>query len=70
MLLPDHSFLTDAKGKTIGVFLSIKQYQKMLKELEDLDDIRLYDEGKKDKAPSVPIDEAFKIVESMRRKAK
>ena len=38
-------------------------------ELEQLDDIRLYDEAKKSDEPSIPIDEAFKIIE-MNRKAK
>jgi hypothetical protein len=33
-----------------------------------MEDARLYKEGKADKSPSIPIDEAFKIIEANRRK--
>ncbi len=41
----------------------------MLEELEELEDIRLYDEAKKSNEVSIPIDDAFKIIEA-KRKAK
>jgi len=37
-------YITDDKGKKLSVVLPIKEYQKIL---EELDDIRLYDEAKK-----------------------
>lgn len=39
-------FITDDKGKKVSVILSIREYQRMLGELEELDDIRLYDKVK------------------------
>ena len=39
-------FITDHKGKKISVVLSIKDYQKLIEKLEDLEDVRLYDEAK------------------------
>ncbi len=37
--------------------------------LEDLEDVRLYDEGMADDDPGVPIDEAFKIIEAARKES-
>jgi hypothetical protein len=41
-------FVTDDHGKKLAVILPIKDYQKMLEELEDLEDVRLFDEAKKE----------------------
>lgn len=41
-------FVTDDHGKKLAVILPLKDYQKMIEELEDLEDIRLYDEAKKE----------------------
>ncbi|WP_281169877.1 hypothetical protein [Olivibacter sitiensis] len=41
-----------------------------MEELDELEDIKLYDEAKKDNEPSIPIDNAFKMIEAKRRKAK
>lgn len=36
-------YITDEQGKRVSVVLSMKQWQQILEELEELDDIRLYD---------------------------
>jgi len=41
-------FVTDDHGKKLAVILPIKDYQKMVEELEDIEDILLYDQAKKD----------------------
>jgi hypothetical protein len=41
-------FVTDDHGKKLAVILPIEDYEKMVEELEDLEDIRLYDEAKKE----------------------
>lgn len=41
-------YITDKNGKKTAVILKIKEYQKILEELEDIEDITLYDEAKKD----------------------
>jgi len=41
-------FVTDDNGKKLAVILPIKDYQKMVEELEELEDIRLYDQAKKE----------------------
>ena len=40
-------FLTDEKGNRTAVLLPIKKYNKLIEQLEDLEDIKLYDEAKK-----------------------
>lgn len=59
-------FVTDNHGKKLAVILPIKDYEKMVEELEDLEDIRLYDEAKKeDDGKRIPFSEYLK-----KRKAK
>ena len=69
MLTVHAQYITDYTGKKISVVLPINESKTIMDELEDLDDIRLYDEAKKSDEPSIPIDEAFRIIE-MNRKAK
>ncbi len=60
-------FITDDKGKKLAVILPIKDYNEMIEELEELEDIKLYDKAKKDKDEALPIDEAFKLIEKERK---
>jgi hypothetical protein len=62
-------YITDNTGKKISVVLPMKDFKAILEELEELEDIKLYDEAKKSKEPSFPIDDAFKMIEA-KRKAK
>ncbi|HEY0109432.1 MAG TPA: hypothetical protein VGB67_07370, partial [Fibrella sp.] len=39
-------YITDENGNRVSVILPIQQWQQVLDELEELDDIRLYDEVK------------------------
>jgi hypothetical protein len=62
-------FLTDEKGKRTAVVMPIEKYNKLMERLEDLEDVRLYDEAKRDDDGSrIPIDEAFKMIEAKRKK--
>ncbi|MBA3425522.1 MAG: hypothetical protein H0U04_13510 [Rubrobacter sp.] len=40
----DVRYLTDENGVRVGVLLEIKEYERMVEELEELADIRAYDE--------------------------
>ncbi|MEO5571386.1 MAG: hypothetical protein ABIT08_09385 [Bacteroidia bacterium] len=53
-------FVTDNSGKKVAVILSIKDYEKMLDELDELEDIKLYDEVKRKKEVSIPFDQYLK----------
>ena len=61
-------YITDNKGKKLSVVLPIKDYRKIIEGLEELEDIRLYDEAMADKAPSIPADEVFERIEAKRKK--
>jgi hypothetical protein len=41
-------FIIDDFGKKLAVILPIKDYKKMMEDLEDAEDVRLYDEAKKE----------------------
>ena len=41
--LKDGRFVTDANGKTVGVLLDMKTYERLREAEEDLADIRAYD---------------------------
>ena len=60
-------YITDSAGKKL-VVLPMKEFKNMIEELEELADVKLYDQSKADKEPSVPIDEAFKMIEAKRKK--
>lgn len=38
-----------------------------MEELDELEDIKLFDEAKKSNEPSILIDEAFRIIETKRK---
>jgi len=54
-------YITDEAGKKISVVLSLDEYQQILEELDELEDIRLFDESKNDKEPSMSFDEYVKL---------
>ena len=61
-------YITDSEGKKLSVVLPIKEYQKILEDLEELDDLRLYDEAMAVNEPSIPVDKAFQQIEEKRKK--
>ncbi len=60
-------YITDNTGKKLSVILSIKDFKAIMEELEELEDIKLYDDAKKSNEPSIPIDDAFKMIEAKRK---
>ncbi|MEI2822154.1 MAG: hypothetical protein V9F02_01865 [Chitinophagaceae bacterium] len=69
MLTVHPQYITDNSGKKISVVIPIKDFKAIMEGLEELEDIKLYDEAKKSNEPSIPIDDAFKMIEA-KRKAK
>lgn len=49
------NFVTDNKGKRIAVMLSIKDYNRIKDNLEELEDIREYDEVKARNEPTISL---------------
>jgi PHD/YefM family antitoxin component YafN of YafNO toxin-antitoxin module len=48
MLHINPQYITDNTGKKISVVLPMKDFNAIMEELEELEDIRLYDEAKKE----------------------
>jgi hypothetical protein len=55
MKLSIPQYITDNKGRKISVVLPVKDYERMIEDLEELEDIRLYDEVKAKKEKSIPF---------------
>lgn len=70
MLTVHPQYITDNTGRKISVVLPMKEFKSIMDELDELEDIRLYDEAKASKEPSISIDDAFKIIEAKRKNTK
>jgi PHD/YefM family antitoxin component YafN of YafNO toxin-antitoxin module len=54
-------YITDEHGKKVSVILPLSEYEQLLEELEELEDIRLYDESKKnDQEAPISFDDYVK----------
>jgi hypothetical protein len=53
-------YITDENGKKISVILPVSEYDRIIQELEDIDDVKLYDEVKNLREPSTSFDEYVK----------
>ena len=59
-------YIVDENGKRISVILPIEEYESMLEELEELEDIRAYDEAKaaleRGEDEVIPLDQAMREI--------
>ncbi len=59
-MVPIHpQYIIDDTGKKLSVVLPIKEFKSIMEELEEQEDIKLYDESKADEEPSMPADDAL-----------
>jgi PHD/YefM family antitoxin component YafN of YafNO toxin-antitoxin module len=61
-------FVTDNNGKKLAVILPIKDYNKMMDDLEELEDIKLYDKAKEGKQEFIDAELAFKEIGESHKK--
>lgn len=61
-------YITDKNGKKVSDILPIKEYKRILEELEDAEDIKLYNEVKEANEPYMPIDKAFEMIDAKRKR--
>jgi hypothetical protein len=52
-------FLTNEKGERIAVVISMEEYEKLLEELEDIEDIRAIEEAKAFGETPIPLELAL-----------
>lgn len=59
-------YITDENGRKVSVIISLKDYKKMIENIEELEDIKSYDKAISSKEESVVAEEAFKEIEAKR----
>ena len=59
-------YITDTTGKKMGVILPIREYEKIMEELEELEDIKAYDRAKTYKSEPIPFEQAVKEIDLLR----
>jgi PHD/YefM family antitoxin component YafN of YafNO toxin-antitoxin module len=60
-------YITDSAGEKL-VVLPISEFNSIMEELEDMEDVRLYDDAKKsDTGERIPMEDAFKMIEAKRK---
>ena len=62
-------FVTDDHGKTVAVIVPVKDYEKLMDELDELECIKAYDKAKARKQEFVPAADVFKAIEQKRKHA-
>ena len=53
--------VTNEKGKKVGVLVPIKEYEKMIKALEDAADERAYNKAMRRKEDTIPLRDTIKM---------
>ena len=53
-------YIVDGNGKRVSVVLPVKEYESMLDKLEELEDIRVYDEVKAKNEKSILLEDYIK----------
>lgn len=59
-------YITDTTGKKVSVILHIRDYEKILADLEELEDMKAYDRAKARKSEPIPFKKAIKEIELLR----
>ena len=59
-------FIEDNQGNRIAVLMPIDQYNNMLEQLEEIDDIKSYDAAKAEEDEVIPFDQAVREIEKER----
>jgi len=60
-------FRPTKKGQKISLELSVKEYEKLLDDLEELDAIRAYDAAKGSGETAIPFDQAVRQIDRSRK---
>lgn len=56
-------YVVDGDGNKKAVLVPLSDWQKILEALEELDDIRAYDEAKSQPSDSIPFDQAIEEIQ-------
>ena len=62
-------YVTDDHGKKVAVIVPIKNFEKIMDELDELECIKAYDKAKARKQEFIPAADVFKSIEQKRKHA-
>jgi len=65
MTVLQEQYLTDREGKRVGVVLDIEQFQRIVEELEELEDIHAFDPVQTSGDEVVSFDQAIAEIRTM-----
>ncbi len=60
-------FIIDDQGERVAVVLDINEYNLIVEDLEELDDIRAFDEAEASGEAAIPAEQAFAEIERNRK---
>lgn len=60
-------FLKDKKGQKVSVVLGIKEYEKLMDDLEELEAIRAYDAARASGETPIPYEQVLAKIEHLRK---
>jgi hypothetical protein len=60
-------FNATKKGKKISIVLEVKEYEKLIEDLEELESIRAYDAAKESGEKPIPFEQAVQEIERSRK---
>ena len=63
----ERQFVVNERGEKVAVVLSIEEYEKILEELEDIEDIRAYEEAKASGEKPIPLEQALAEIRRNRK---
>ena len=63
MIRLKENFMVDQKGHRIGVYFGMSDYKKIMRELEELEDIRAYDAAKESNETPESFEQAIEEIE-------
>ena len=66
MTVLQEQYLTDREGKRVGVVLDMEQFQRIVEELEELEDIRAFDAAQASVEETIPFEQAIAEIEQRR----
>lgn len=67
MLTINPQYVTNSNGEKVSAIIPITEFEAILEELEELEDIKLYDEAKISNEQSIPVSQAFEMIENKRK---
>ena len=67
VMICERRYLTDGQGNRTAVVLDIADYNRILEELEELEDIRAYDNAKASGEERVPLHQSLEDIGAARR---